>query len=309
MNRNSRPLSGLVVNLSLSESDDSANRGFPSWQVNRILMQFGAALFGQGAGLVFGHDWREDGVMEAVHGFALQIQPPVPLAEVAAADDQPLMRNILPWPDTPRLSESEQEQLCGTLKVESAGLPEELLRFDADARAARSNSPLYMYLRARALTFLRYRLNDACNVRICIGGRRLGSQGRYPGIVEEALLAVGQNKPLYLASILGGASEQLADAVEGRAMHDDFCEPTSVTELFQNPPVAETYNATNGDRIINRDAVWNEFATRGRLGIAAANRLTIEENDELLRTPVVERAIELVLTGLSRIRREQRSAL
>ena len=31
----------------------------------------------------------------------------------------------------------------------------------------------------------------------------------------------------------------------------------------------------------------------------------VEENNELMRTPVVERAIELVLTGLSRIRYEK----
>src|SRR5580700_6355804 len=211
-----RPLAGLVVNLSVSQSDDTLKHGFPTWQVNRVTLQIVAALFGQGASVIFGHDWREDGVMEAVHGFALQMQPPVPLtAEAAQADGQPLMRNLLPWPDTPRLSQEEQEQLITTLKVESAGLPEELRQFDAEARAAGPNDPRYAYLRARGLTFLRHRLTDLCHARLCIGGPRSGSQGRYPGLVEEALLAVQQNKPLYLASLLGGASEQIVAAVEG----------------------------------------------------------------------------------------------
>ena len=70
--------------------------------------------------MIFGHDWREDGVMEAVHGFALQMQPPVPLTtETAQAEAQPFMRNLLPWPDVPRLSPDEQEQLSATLTVES----------------------------------------------------------------------------------------------------------------------------------------------------------------------------------------------
>lgn len=63
-----RPLEGLVVNLSVSQGDDTLKHGYPGWQVNRVTLQFVAALFGQGASLVFGHDWREDGVMEAVHG-------------------------------------------------------------------------------------------------------------------------------------------------------------------------------------------------------------------------------------------------
>lgn len=303
MNPTLRPLAGLVVNLSVSESDDSARRGFPSWQVNRVTLQIVAALFGQGASVVFGHDWRDDGVMEAVYGFARQMQPPIPLSpEAAEAEAQPLLRNLLPWPDTPRLSDLEQEQLRSTLKVESAGLPQELRAFDADARAAGPSSPLYTYIRARGLTFLRHRLNDVCHVRLCIGGRRSGSEGRYPGVIEEALLAFRHNKPLYLARILGGASEQVAEAVEGKEMTNDFCRPTAIERLYQQPPVNETYRATRDDRTIDRVAVWREFAEAGRQRLAGTNGLTIDENGELLQTPVIERAIDLVLTGLSRIR-------
>jgi hypothetical protein len=303
MTQATRPLAGLVVNLSVSQGDDSLKHGYPGWQVNRVTLQFVAALYGQGASLVFGHDWREDGVMEAVHGFALQMQPPIPLAtEAGQAEGQPLMRNLLPWPETPRLSQDEQEQLSTTLRVETAGLPEELQQFDAEARAAGANAPAYAYLRARGLTFLRHRLTDLCDARICIGGPRSGSQGRYPGLIEEALLAVRQNKPLYLASLLGGASEQVIASVEGQAIPHDFCPPAPIEQLYRQPPVYGDDPEPGPDRTIDRAAVWREFSEAGREGIARINRLSIEENNELLRTPVVERAIELVLTGLSRLR-------
>src|SRR3989442_576262 len=104
MNGIQRPLVGTVVNLSISESEESTERGFPAWQVNRVTLQVVAALFGQGVGVILGHDWREDGVMEAVHGFARQMQPPVSIsADEADAIGQPLLRNLLPWPDEPRL--------------------------------------------------------------------------------------------------------------------------------------------------------------------------------------------------------------
>jgi hypothetical protein len=106
-----RPLAGCVVNLSVSESDDSATRGFPAWQVNRVTLQIVAALFGQGATIVFGHDWREDGVMEAVYSYARQVQPPIPLTpEEARADSQPLLMNLVPWPDEPLLSARDLER-------------------------------------------------------------------------------------------------------------------------------------------------------------------------------------------------------
>jgi hypothetical protein len=161
MSPSTRPLEGCIVNLSISESDNSVERGFPSWQVNRITLQIVAALFGQGASVVFGHDWREDGVMEAVFGFARQVQAPIPLSvEESSVEGQPLLRNLLPWPQKPYLSEPDLEQLSSTLRVEQAGLPPELQPFEDEASRPDANQAVYQYVRARGLTFLRRRLNE-----------------------------------------------------------------------------------------------------------------------------------------------------
>jgi len=264
-------------------------------------MQFVAALFGQGASVVFGHDWREDGVMEAVHGFARQIQPPIPLSkDDAAAEAQPLLRNLLPWPDSPHLGERDLERLSSTLRVESAGLPEELRAPAEEVLRTDRNNDLYRYIRARGLTFLRHRLNKTCDVRLCLGGRRAGAAGRYPGVIEEALLALRENKPLYLAGFLGGATRQVIDAIQGKQMPDDFC-GTSPFLLYQEPPVKEFSADTRDDRIIDRNAIWQEFVTAGSAQLIATNGLTAEENEALLHTPVIDQVIELVLIGLSRV--------
>ena len=298
-----RALTGCVINLSISESEDSPQRGFPSSQVNRTTLQVVAALFGQGASVVFGHDWREDGIMEAVYGFARQVRAPIPLSPgQAAADAQPLLWNLLPWPDKPYLPERDLEQLSSTLRVELAGLPKELEAFDGEARGVGPSNALYQYIRARALTYLRHRLNDACHVRFCLGGRVSGYAGRYPGVIEEAFLAIRDKKPLYLAGFLGGATEQVVDAIEGTQMTDDFCRPTPLQGLYEAPAVNESDGTTRDDRVIDRAAVWKAFAEAGREKIAATNGLTIEENDELFHTPVIDRAIELVLIGLSRLK-------
>lgn len=298
-----RPLAGCIVNISVSESDDSVQRGFPSWQVNRVTLQLVGALFGQGASVVFGHDWRGDGVMEAVYGFARQVQTPLPLtAEQSEAEAQPLLRNLLPWPEEPSLSERDREQLSSTLLVETAGLPKELQPFDEEGRRSAPDHGLHQYIRARGLTFLRRRLNDVCHARLCLGGRRSGYDGRYPGVIEEAFLAVSERKPLYLAGFLGGATEQVVDAIDGREMTHDFCRPTPLQNLYKDPPVTESDGDTSADRIIDREVVWGTFVKTGRQQLADENGLTVAENDELLHTPVVDRTIELVLIGLSRLR-------
>jgi hypothetical protein len=304
-----RPLTGSIVNLSVSESNDSEERGYPSWQVNRVTLQIVAALFGQGASLVFGHDWREDGVMEAVYGFARQVQSPVPLSAKGADNEaQPLLRNFLPWPDKPFLPERDLERLSATLRVEPVGLPSELTTFANDPVLPHRDDDVYRYLRARGLTFLRHKLNEVCDVRVCLGGRRTGAQGRYPGVIEEALLALRSNKPLYLAGFLGGATAQVIDALEGKQIREDFCAPTSVARLYSEPPIKETDASTNSDRAVEREAIWKEFNRAGREWLTRTNGLTADENVALLHTSVVDQVIELVLTGLSRLHKKKQMA-
>jgi len=304
MNAPQRALTGCVVGVSISESDESPKRGFPSWQVNRITLQVSAALFGQGAGVVFGHDWRDDGVMEAVQGFARQMQPSVPLsAEQVDALSQPLLRNILPWPDEPRLCATDLECLGSTLRVESAGLPPELQSLaEPEKSPAGRTTPLYRYLRARGLTHLRWRLNEVCCARLCFGGKIAGSSGRFPGVVEEALLAVQSGKPLFLAGLLGGAAQQLIAALEGQAMPEDFCASNAATSLYARPPIPENDPTTRSDRVADRKAVWDEFRSFGLAGLARSNRLTESENREFFHSPSIERIISLTLAGLSRLR-------
>lgn len=301
-----RPLAGLSISLSISESEDSEKYGFPLWQVNRTALQMVSAFFGQGISVVFGHDWRDDGVMEAVYSLAQQMQVPIPLSpEEAEVTNQPLMRNILPWPDEPRLKQAEIEQLASTLRIERAGLPDELRPFEIQALEEKK-SPIYFYLRARGLTFLRHKLNQESNARLCIGGRRSGSQGRYPGIIEEALLTVTGHKPLYLAGVLGGATQQIIDAIEGKEMPENFCPSpgNNLVHIYQSPPIRPQNLEYNADCTIDRESVWETFKKVGIKKIAETNGLTQEENKELFHTPVIEEVIKFVLIGLSRLNAE-----
>jgi hypothetical protein len=308
MNEFARALSGCAINVSVSESDDSVTRGFPGWQVNRTTLQVVTALYGQGVTVVFGHDWRNDGVMEAVCNFARQVQPPIPLpGGEAAASGQPLLLNVLPWPTKALLPEQDLKRLRSTLRVVFAGLPEGL-RHVAEQDAEKLPEAVRRYLRARGLTHLRRRLTTLSHARLCLGGRSSRYDGRYPGIIEEAYFAVAADKPLYVAGLLGGAAGKVTAAIEGGEMPADFCEParTSAIDVYQHPPIAESVD-TADDRVIDRQSLWRTFAQAGRSGrIAKANGLSKGENEELFHTPVIDRVIELILLGLGRLKRDRR---
>lgn len=303
-----RPLVGLVAGVSLSETGENESRGFPGREVNRATVQLVGALFGQGVSVVFGHDWREDGVMEAVHSFAREMQPPDPIARDAGPPVlQPLLSNILPWPDQPTLSRDDRERLLSTLRVELPGLPAELAGREAEARAAGPGSDLYRYLHARALTHARKRMNDLCDIRLCVGGATDTSAGRFPGLIEEAYLALSTPKPVYIAGIFGGAARQLIAALRGQPMPADFGRGQTAA-LFAHPPINECDPASQRDRTASPEAVWSTFVDCSVVGLAAQNLLTPAENNELFDTTSLERIQQLALMGLGRIARARDQA-
>lgn len=282
-----RLLSGTVVALSVSESEDNAARGFPTSETNRAVLRLMAALLGHGAKIVLGHDWRDDGLMEAVYGYITRYQSDAENARV------PLVMNVLPWPDKPRLNPRDRRNVGPGLAIKTAGLP------SAIARYSRAHQTENNALRPIALTHLRRRLTNISDVRVCIGGRLTKYQGRYPGVVEEALLSVRANKPLYLIGMWGGATEGVI-----RALHDQAGRPFfSGARTGANASLA----SATAVRAVLRDhkresprAVAAAFRKYGIQSLAHANRLSVAENERLFHAQTLDETIEIALTGIHR---------
>jgi len=286
-----RLLTGCRLNISISESTDSTDRGHSTSQVNRVTLQAAAALVGQGAGVVFGHDWRDDGVMEAVHGFAQHMQPP----STEGGEAEPLLWNLLPWPKTPGLELHERQRMQSTLRVDLVGLPEQLARYTDYP----STGPYFPYLQAGALTFLRQRLTDESQARLCLGGKLSGYSGRYPGIVEEAILAIRAHMPLYISGYLGGASRAVADALQGSPMPEAF--------RFSKPRYPRIPDdAQDTDHDFSPEESWDELRTFGVEGISRVNGLEPKQNVALFQSAGLDDLLGLVLGGLGRLRAEKR---
>lgn len=292
-----RPLAGLAVGISISESEDSAARGCPPESVNRVVSLLIEALIPQGARVVLGHDWRPEGVMGQALDFAQRY------GETVSSEDapQPKLTNLVPWPDRPHLDREDRDILADVLRVEEAGLPVDLKAYEGQSPSPKErDSDACRYLRARGLTHLRRRLTALTHARICIGGRLKGWSGRYPGIVEEALLAARHAQPLYLCGMLGGATAQIIDAIRGKPCPEGFCSNGDVANLYErNKAMGE--GAAGDDTTIDPLAVWESFREMGVEGLAKHNHLTGEENNSLFDALDVDGVIRFVLPALARV--------
>jgi hypothetical protein len=132
----------------------------------------------------------------------------------------------------------------------------------------------------------------------------LGFKGKYPGLVEEALLTLRAKQPLFLLGGYGGASHAICLALQGQ-------QPDALTESYQcvngaYKTLLQEYNHRIADQqldleLIDYQVLNKAFAEIGLNGLN--NGLADEENSTLFATINNEEAIGLILTGLSRIKK------
>ena len=207
------------VGISVSPSSEAERLGYDERQINRIVIRMAQYFLDRDMRVIFGHDWREDGVMRAVADFAGVVAG---RAEVLGDAEQGLYREVVST-KTPvarmvnvvaatrdALSEAALEAVRdsgGVLNVIAADdMASEV--WDAWGSEMKAHGWVTTEDREGDLTRLRHcltmMLSPGC--RVCLGGRTDGYQGREPGVMEEARLALTYRRPLYLMGGFGGAT-------------------------------------------------------------------------------------------------------
>jgi hypothetical protein len=128
-----------------------------------------------------------------------------------------------------------------------------------------------------------------------MGGKLDGYQGLWPGVLEEGVLALRANKPLYLLGLFGGAARLLIDALCGvprKELTSDGLS-TAAKEL------RDEYHK-RGIAVQSAEDLAAELKQKGAAGLSAAlnNGLSEDENLELVRSDDPQRIVALILGGL-----------
>lgn len=263
----SRPLNGLIVGISVSGSDPSSlgSIGLTAADVNDIAVELCRRLVSLGAQIVLGHQWRPEGVMEAVAKFAQAYQ---------SEARRPIIHNLLAYPDRAALSPEDRKRLKDVVAI-----------YDDDG-------PLVEHTRSMSLLRMRERAADLTHARVCIGGRLSNPEGFVPGVIEEAALTVARGKPIYPSGLLGGASKAMATLLRGDV--DAFVtasralEPRGIEWLASG-----TFAEYSGG-----------LSNLGLLGMATRAGLTKDELEELIDTQNLDTVLYLTTRGLvNRVRR------
>jgi hypothetical protein len=288
-----QPLVNWRIGISISFSPDLTPRGFGEVHLEDALVEFARYLLASGASLAYGGDHRQAGFTEVLFD----------LARTYNQEGRPnptRIANFLAWPLHLNVSTSRKAQLKDCAELHELPPPADL---GVDAtQFLPPDTVENRYVWTRCLTAMREEMNCHTQARILLGGtvrkNEAGNHylGKYPGLAEEAYLALRDEKPLFLVGAFGGCTQAVIEAIRGG-------QPEALTAEYQlqDPGYAalvEHYNQYVGDPAeqINYETLVDFFRLKGVSGLR--NGLSDDDNQRLFGTRSVREMISLILQGL-----------
>jgi hypothetical protein len=274
----------LVAGLSVSDPSDPdlVRIGLSPLHVRYAFIELTRHLLAQGWSVSYGGDLRAGGYTEALFDLVRTYNP----RELSGPDR---VTNFMTWPIWQEQPPTTFAELANVATVVQSPAPPgapQRLPDRADW------TPEHRAWAAVALTAMRQQMTASIDVRVILGGRTFGQQGMYPGLVEEAVLAIRAGLPLFVLGGFGGAGALLARALTGRRAD----ELTVDHQVAHGDRYAEllTGLAAHGHDPDFR-GLRNELGRTGLDGLS--NGLAGPDNLRLVESDDVDEVVALVLRG------------
>lgn len=290
-----KPLSGKVIGISISDSPDLQRLGFSAVHQKRYLIEISRHLLAQGASVAYGGDLRPG-------GFTIDLVEMVKAYNEQATERAEKILNFLHWPSHLEKTVEWQAQHKNEVSIQIIPLPQDLKQppFNIDEKTdLEPNSKVNRYVWARCLTAMREQMTGKIDARIILGGKVTDYKGTFPGIAEEAELAIACHKPLFVLGAFGGCAKAVGEALLGES-------PKVLTQAYQTDQsqdyaeMLKFYNQQSNQgrphKVFDYSALVATFQDTGWKGLN--NGLTEWENQRLFETEDLDEMVYLILKGL-----------
>jgi len=291
---------GLKVGISISAPDDNEllNIGLRPTHLQYLAQDIGRHILAQNNTLIYGGDLRKGGFTEFLITEAQALQSKMSSKEV-------FLKNYLSWP----LYLADEEEVINWKAKYCSSLDMINIPYDEKIKSLIPNDTSFLppttadnvYIWSKCLTKMRNESILDSNVRICAGGKHSKYKGKMPGVLEEILIALKLEKPIYLLGGFGGICKSVIELIETKSL------PEKLTEIWQKentPGYSELL-----DKIRDIEPVYYPEYVRlvDEITIDKLNNgLDENENKALFNTPFIDEAIHLIFLGLARIKIQQK---
>ncbi len=278
----------LLVGISVSEPDkqELVRLGLDQIHVRHAFIEIARHVLARGWSIAYGGDLRREGYTEALFDLVRTYNR----TDLSGPER---VHHYLSWPAWRDLTAEQRADLANiattTKGPRPLGAPESLPEI-------KERGPDDLLWSSLATSEMRAQMNSDIGARVVLGGRVSGQQGLYPGIAEEAVLALRSQIPLYVAGGFGGCARLVADMLQGAKPAE-----LSLDYQLENTP---RYRDLAGAAVAEGqapafDELQETFTAAGIKGLR--NGLSESDNLRLMRTDDVDEIVALVVQGLRRI--------
>jgi hypothetical protein len=263
-------------------------------ELQRLSQDLARHILSRNHTLIYGGDLRENGFTEFVLEEASVLKERL-------KSDQFHVENHLAWPLylTPA-SKEFSIKYYGLLDIVKHEVPDDIDSILKNKEIfLKPDCPENQYIWSRCLTTMRKESIESSDVRIFAGGKLGGYLGKMPGVLEEFLIAIDLNKPIYLAGGLGGLCQKLCDSILNNEISEEF---TEEWQISHNARYIELQQIAKGNSFeADYEQVETSLLSLSVEKLSSKSGLSEKEYTRLMTTPFVDEVVHLILKGLNQL--------
>ena len=284
-------LNNLNIAISVSDSEDIEELGFSKIHQQDIILEITRYLIINGATLIYGGDLRSQGYTFLFSEIVEQY--------VYKKENKKYYKNYFSFPIYVDMIQKHKLDFrkngVEIIKVP----PPENLSVDANQFYIPNNND-NLYIWSESLTEMRRVMNTDSYARIFMGGARTNFKGKYPGLLEEALISLENNTPSFFIGAFGGITRNIISAILNEKT-EELTEVWQRKANFKYSDFVDFYNTKDGVEKIDyqkKVEFLNNFTLKR---LCENNGLDESENIRLFETIHFPEIIYLIIKGLKNI--------
>ncbi|MCI4625461.1 MAG: hypothetical protein L3V56_05820 [Candidatus Magnetoovum sp. WYHC-5] len=293
---NNRFLNNFKVGISIAKSQDLHKLGFDSMHLSDITIEIARYLLSCGAIIVYGGY-----IKHADPNFVNVLSDVIKYYKENYEKTNNRLINYVAYPLYNNIDEDDEADLEQYIQFIRVRPEEHKEKFYIDMKVSPTEHNIHeKFINAVSLSFMRETMNKGTQANIMLGGKTKGYSGKYPGLVEEAYLALTAKKPVYLIGAYGGCANVIIQALKGQPplelTTEEQCKDENYNILY------EYYNKKSNTslELINYERIGTFFKETGIKGLN--NGLDDNENNLLFESIDTAEIISLILKGLKNVK-------
>ncbi len=279
---------GKQIAISISDSPDIEKLGFSDDHIKDFIVEVTRYLIIHGGNLIYGGDLRKDGYTRLFSALIYNYRPSKEAGKV-------FFQNYFSFPIHLNLKQSDLlEFKKNGVEAIRVGPPEDIVVDKSKFYIPEGVENLYVW--AKSLSEMRRQMQSNSDARIFTGGNLSNFKGKYPGLLEESILALSNDIPVYFIGLFGGMTQRIIDALNRNSPNELKMDWQS-SENSNYEELVNFYNSKSDD-MIDYEKVVDFLNNYSLERLSKNNGLSIEENKRLFSSTHSSEIIFLIMKGL-----------